>query len=522
MSRGRLARLSALAGASLGVAALTAAVFLIRAGGTGPNNWPVLFELGSSDNGVLFQFARDVFAGRPLDWSFSPQVFVFPEIPISLVAYLIAGGGVQLYYVVVAMINNVLLFLAFFGVIRAIYKADAFGSRLVRALVTSTPLVLLPLIGTVTLFEFQLAPTYYYGMYLALIAWPLLYVARRRVAVILLALGLALTIASNPLTLIFTLPALVCIGVVRRVRMGPRSIVRPFMTTLVVLAAAAIIRLILFSDLQGTSPLNYIDPSQVPQRIETLTDNFALASQSGLSVALLLIGLVATLGLFGLALRRVIALLRHRAEPDARGWVLLYYALVPFTGLITSIVLLILNYLYLWPILVAPLLFALLFIPAPRLRLTGFAAAGAVAVALIASFIVVAPSGPGRYIAYRDPETRCLDSGLPAGMDVGYAGYFDARRLELTSTRPLLLIQIDYRGRAPYDWLTNRDYSTHSKGRFFFVNSASGQLTTKSRWISKLVGSPDKTVDCSDGSRILIYTNPAKLAKIAVRYHQAR
>ena len=65
-------------------------------------NWPVQVRAGSSDNGVLFQFAQDVFAGRPLDWSFSPQVFVFPEIPISLVAYLVAGGTVQLYYLVVA------------------------------------------------------------------------------------------------------------------------------------------------------------------------------------------------------------------------------------------------------------------------------------------------------------------------------------------------------------------------------------------------------------------------------------
>src|SRR5580704_15353002 len=98
-------RLLWIALATILIAAATALIFLIRAGDPGATNWPIHFELRSSDNGVLFQFAQDVFSGRSLDWSFSPQVFVFPEIPISLLAYLVAGGAVQGYYLVVAMIN---------------------------------------------------------------------------------------------------------------------------------------------------------------------------------------------------------------------------------------------------------------------------------------------------------------------------------------------------------------------------------------------------------------------------------
>ena len=99
-------RLTWIALATILIAAATALVFLIRAGDFAGTNWPIHFELRSSDNGVLFQFAQDVFHGRSLDWSFSPQVFVFPEIPISLIAYLIAGGTVQLYFLVVAAINK--------------------------------------------------------------------------------------------------------------------------------------------------------------------------------------------------------------------------------------------------------------------------------------------------------------------------------------------------------------------------------------------------------------------------------
>ena len=68
--------------AALLVAGLTTLVFFIRAGGAGPGNWPVQFELGTSDNGVLFQFSRDVVEGYPLDWTFSPQVFVLSLIHI--------------------------------------------------------------------------------------------------------------------------------------------------------------------------------------------------------------------------------------------------------------------------------------------------------------------------------------------------------------------------------------------------------------------------------------------------------
>ncbi len=79
-----------IAGAALLIAAVTALFFLMRAGDSGATNWPETFELRSSDNGVLFQFSQDVFSGRALDWRFSPQVYVFPKIPDSLLEYLLA------------------------------------------------------------------------------------------------------------------------------------------------------------------------------------------------------------------------------------------------------------------------------------------------------------------------------------------------------------------------------------------------------------------------------------------------
>src|SRR5690606_33624670 len=101
----------AVVGAALVVAALTALVFVVRAGGDPVDaaTWPITWELRSSDNGTLFQVMQDAVAGRPLDWSFSPQVFVFPELPLSALAFAVSGGSLYLYYLVVAVVANVLL-----------------------------------------------------------------------------------------------------------------------------------------------------------------------------------------------------------------------------------------------------------------------------------------------------------------------------------------------------------------------------------------------------------------------------
>ncbi|MEQ1735701.1 MAG: hypothetical protein ABL886_04785, partial [Rhodoglobus sp.] len=97
---GSTRRTLVVAAIALAVAGLTALVFLIRAGGDPADaaTWPITWELRSSDNGPLFQFLQDVVAGRPLDWSFSPQVFVFPELPISAIAFAVTGGSIYGYY----------------------------------------------------------------------------------------------------------------------------------------------------------------------------------------------------------------------------------------------------------------------------------------------------------------------------------------------------------------------------------------------------------------------------------------
>jgi hypothetical protein len=503
-------------GAALLVAALTAAVFLIRAGGPDATNWPIGFELRSSDNGVLFQFAQDVFSGRSLDWSFSPQVFVFPEIPISLLAFLVAGGSVQGYYLAVAVINNALLFLGLFALVGGLFPTDAIGRRLARAGIATFPLLLLPLIGTTWLLEYTLAPTYYFGMYLMIIVAPMLFLAKRRWVRIAVGIGIALAGASNPLAFVFVLPAFACALAMRGFAGGFRCVLRPAARVGAVLVIALAIRLLLFGRLQGGSPLAYMDPTIFAGRISVVWSYLGgLLADPATAVVVVLGGVAALSGLIVAIVVATRSMRERNLTP--RRQASLYFGLVPVTGLLATLALIITDYLYFWPVLIAPLVFLLLPLPGAWVRWgVPVAAAGLVVVGLGAGGATSIAASPA-YFSYRSAETQCLDSGLPAGVRVGYATFSDARRLELTSALPFRLIQLKSSGVRAY-WLTNRDYARDSVGRFFYINDRGDEPPISTSYIESHFGMPDRQFSCGAGQTVLIYDQPAKLAKIRARY----
>jgi hypothetical protein len=503
--------------AALTIAATTALIFLIRAGDPGASNWPIKFDLGSSDNGVLFQFAQDVVRGRPLDWSFSPQVFVFPEIPISLLAYLLAGGTVQVYFLVVALINNTLIFLGLFAVLRYLYPRESLGRRLLRAGVAMFPLLLLPLLGTTWLFEYQLAPTYYFGMYSLILVAPVLFLGCARWVKITLGIGIALTAASNPLALVFTVPALVCVLIVRAATGGLRSIRRPSLWVGSSIVLALLIRVIFFDRLQGGSPFAYVSTSIFSGRMQVLVSYVRSLLGGPVTAVVTVLGAVLVLAGLGVAVVLAIRMIRRRLPVRALPAVALYYSLVPMTGLAGTLVLLITDYLYLWPVLVLPLVLVL--VPLPQ-RWVPWAGVIAAAGLLVAGSITGGAGNLARassYFSYRSAETRCLDAKLPAGMTVGYATFSDARRIELTSGRDIRLIQLKSSGVRAY-WLTNRDYARDNVGRFFYINEHGDEPAIDVGYLQSRFGKPDSSFSCAPGQTVLIYTMAAKLAAIRARY----
>jgi hypothetical protein len=489
-------------------ALLTAFVFVVRAGDAGASNWPVNWELRSSDNGVLFQLLQDVAAGRVLDWSFSPQVYVFPELPVSALAFVLAGGDVYAYYLLVAATNNALLFGALYLVVRLLFPGVNVAAHLARAAVAWLPLVILPLVGTAWMFSFHLAPTYYFGMYLVLLGAPALYLARSRGARRAIACAIALTAASNPLVLVFAVPALGLVGVLVGLRLGWRAIRQPALWLGAVLAAAFVVRIVAFAGLQGTSPFTYIDLDVFRARLGWLWPRAADSAGNSILVTGRLAAIACLVGAVFVA-----RLYWRRREP--RHLVAVWYGLVPLVGIAGTVALLITHQYYLWPVLVAPMVFLLLAVPFRAVPWT--LAAGLVTI--VALVVTTSSFGDeGRYFGYRSAETQCLDDVLPAGDEVGYATFSDARRVSLTSERGIRFIPLKPSG-AQATWLTNLDYAHAETGTFFYLNKASDEPVIDKEVLTRSFGEPDQILGCGDKVAIWLYSDPAKLARITEHFH---
>jgi hypothetical protein len=511
----------AITGAAFAVGPVAALVFLVRAGDPGSANWPVTWELRSSDNGVLFQLLQDVVAGQPLDWTFSPQVYVVPELPISALAFALAGGNLYGYYLAVAVLNTVLLFLALLMLARVLRPADGIGSAIGRAALASTPLVVLPLIGTSWLVAYHLAPTYYIGMYLMVIVAPAVFLVRATWARVVLGALVALTAAANPLGLVFAFPAFVVVLLLLGMRRGFRTLARPAALAGAVLGLAIIVRLLLFGRLQGASPLSYVDTEVFAGRLRALGPYFDYLAFDPAMRVILTLGAVLAVGCAAGAVVAAVRYLRGRGTAE-RMLVAVYLGLVPLAGLAGTYVLMITHYLYFWLVLIAPFAFALFAVP-PRWAARVLPAAGA---ALVVTALVTGAvpnlAQPDRFFGYRSPETRCLDDNLPPGTGLGYGTFSDGRRVGLTSLTPFRFIQIRPDGASTHEWLTNLAIPHTRGGTFFYLNAHGDEPAIDRDFVESTFGTPDAEFDCGEGQTVLVYSDSRKLAAIAEYYRTAR
>lgn len=500
------------AAVALVIAGLTALVFLIRAGGDPADaaTWPITWELRSSDNGTLYQFLQDVVAGRPLDWSFSPQVFVFPELPISALAFVVTGGSVYGYYLVVAILNNVLLFLVLVGLASVIFR-DAPVSRASLAML---PLLVLPLIGTSWILSFHLAPTYYLGMYAALLAAPLLVLSSSRAVQVSVGIALALTGASDPLALVFAAPGTAVALVLLLVRRGRRAARLPVMLVAGTLVVAFLLRLA-FTPLQGTSPLTYIDPQVFATRLSQLGPYYAFQAHDPAAAVILTTGAVLAVACLGAAVVAAVLYVRRAYHGDGRLLGLVYLGIVPLGGLAATFILLITHYLYFWPVLILPFVLVLLAMPRPALPALIASGAAMVFATALGTGLTSNLGSAHAYFGYRTAETVCLDTWATGKL--GYGTFSDARRLSLPSETGFRLIQIESSG-EPSHWLTNRAYSTSEAGIFFYVNGVGDELPIDTGLLVQRFGEPDDVRACSPMQEVWTYTDPAKRERIAGFY----
>jgi hypothetical protein len=285
-----------------------------------------------------------------------------------------------------------------------------------------------------------------------------------------------------------------------------------------IIIVALVVRLTLFAPLQATSPLNYIDSAASAGRLAALGPyfNYLVFDPSMKVIVTIGAGLAAAcfVGAGVLALRY----LRPSKQADDRLLAGIYLGLVPVTGLLGTLVLMITHYLYFWLILILP--FTLVLTAIPRgwsARILPLGAAGLVAIA-IATSAIPNLAQLDRYFGYRSAETQCLDNNLPPDAQLGYSTFSDARRVSLTSTKPFRLIQIrpDI---TPHEWLTNLSYLKEEAGTFFYLNGHGDEWPLDREVIVREFGEPDSEFSCGDAQSVLVYDDPVKRAAIAHYFH---
>lgn|GEM_PF-2901675 len=486
------------------VGGLSALVFLVRAGGdpTDAATWPITWELRSSDNGTLFQFWQDVVAGRELDWSFSPQVFVFPELPVSGVAFVLAGGDLYVHYAVVAVIHQVGFFLLLTALARTLWPSAPAPAAVLRGVAGTLPLLLLPLVGTSWVFSFHLASTYYAGMYLALLGAPLLLLVRSMPARIAVAAGLALTLASNPLTLLFAAPGLLAVAVATVLRSGWRALREPAILAGAVAVTALAARFVM-TPLQGTGLLTYMDVDVFRRRLNDLWPYWAFQMGDPAARVLLPLGALLAVGSLLAAAAAWVRLAGNRGlEVDRRAFAIVYFGLIPLGGLAATIVAFITHYYYFWPVLVLPFVLAAFAVPARVLPHVAIAGAAALVVVGAVTGGAQNLTQLERYAGYRGAETECLDRSVPGG--IGFATFSDARRVALPSATGIRLIPVTA-DLAPNLWLTNRAYARRETGTFFYLNARGDERALDGETIRARFGAAHRVVTCAEGQSIWVY-----------------
>lgn len=530
-------RAACVLGATVFVMLLTLGVCLVRAGDPVASNWPISFDVENSDNSVLFQFAQQLFSGAPMDWSFSPQVYAFPEIPISLLAYLFAGGDIYWYFFDVAAINMGLLFLALHTLVAQLRPGDPFAKRLARSSFATAPLILLPLVALQNIYLFQFAPTYYYGMYPFAFLLPVAFLTKNRVTRVAVLSGWALTGAANPLLFAMTLPCLAAAGCALWRQSGFRiAVSRIALPLSLPLTVALVIRITLFDRLAATSPLSYISWSMFLDSWAGIVRTFDTGFDQGADRYLLALSLIAMAACLTILIRSLLRMRPHRGNTSetahaedttgsqdttssqdttaSRTLAVVYLTTLPFLGVIAMLAIIALYIYYFWFAIVGSIVIVILLLPPLRALVpVSMSVAGISTAGIAAAMALVLPAGIP-YFGYREAITQCLDATLPAS-SVGYSTFSDARRFSLTSTESIQMIAITPQ-MHPTDWLANRALARAGVGTFVLINpNDNGESPLTVDEVEATFGEPDSVVECGDtGASLMIYSSAEARARV--------
>jgi dolichol-phosphate mannosyltransferase len=460
-TKSRIVKALIFAAVVAGFAVLTALTFLYMAGNPDPNkNWPVNFELSYMDNPFLWIMARDVSDGARILFESSGQAFLFPEIPVSLVAYWLSDGSIHWYYLVVATINNTLLFLLIFLIVNNLFYRESFANRLFRTVVSTLPLIVAMFATKSLIYYLHLAPTYNFDLYFGIFLLPFILSTKRKRSRIIATILFVMTAMSNMLTIVFTLPVVFVVAIVVFMKYGIKRVLPILTWATISVALAGVLNYIFFKIQHGismpfsihTSSKQYIDFYAVGDRMDLVVNNLEQAANGNRPM---IISMFAILACMMLALYYARVYFRSDRKTNATIGTIakMSLALLPIAGTISAYMLTLLYDYYMWPAIVGSIIVCLILLP-PK-KIVPYATFGSVIIltgSLLVSVENIAASKQ-RYFNYRTPITQCIDRYIPYGSYV-YARNSTGKISSSQTTKNIKLVQVapDY---TPSKWLNN-------------------------------------------------------------------
>jgi hypothetical protein len=454
--------------------------------------------LDDGDTVLLPLMVRSFEHGQAIEWGMSPVLFVFPELPLYLLA-----AAVTTTVSAALLLNGVLNVVILYGLLRAVAGRVTTrpAMRVGAALAGVLLLAVLSLCETRSggntgeIASLYLTTTYYSGTVMALVAAIALVLSltaaregrgptRIRLALAALALLSALATLSNPLYLLWaTAPLAVTAGVVGLLRQGrrddlaTRSRARPALTAGVLVVGSALgwlarepLQRFIIAD-----KTEYLRWGGEAASVAFFRDSIAwlVRTPGGAVEAALGVLLTGAVGVI-----TVVRLVRgHRDPATVAGVVALATVVVVPAGLLVTGTL---STRYAMPLLFAPLV-ALVALaadaPALRIRRRPTRALGALAAvaALGAASRGVAVPASARVVAagrsLGEPAAACL-TDWARGTDVaGVAQFWTGRGLQAYGGADVHLLQVngDF---SVYPWLTN--LAAYEDARVGYVVVATG------------------------------------------------
>jgi hypothetical protein len=280
------------------VALLTAAcvlgISLFAVGQLLQSKWIDLF-LFNGDSLTLALYAQSLFSGEPRDWTFSSQIFFFPEIVLYLICYALTPT-LEWSFILNACVNFWLYAFLLYKIAKSVGASIFLRSGFV--LLASCVLLLyialeqhaeVNVTALVTLFLFN---TYYFGAVLCslLVAWMSCRVLAeprqdKRFVYGLIAICSAATYFSNPMFLLQgAIPFALTLAVMHWLRASEKRVLYGLMIAVLAgVAGGQLLRMVL-SDHVGKSVGKYVHLRSFIDGLQGVGNNFAKVSQTSAGV----------------------------------------------------------------------------------------------------------------------------------------------------------------------------------------------------------------------------------------------